>query len=69
MRRFNTTGLCVPEEDYMVDISERLKIMKQMVDEGQYFTVNRGRQYGKTTTLACLERYLEDEYYVVSLDF
>lgn len=51
MRSFNTTGLCVPEDDYMVDISDRLRIMKKMVEKGQYFTINRGRQYGKTTTL------------------
>ena len=69
MRTFNTTGLCVPEDDYMVDITDRLKIMKQMVDEGQYFTMNRGRQYGKTTTLFALSKYLKDEYQVLSLDF
>ena len=69
MRTFNTTGLCVPEEDYMVDITDRLNIMKEMIGEGQYFTINRGRQYGKTTTLAALERYLQNEYYIVSMDF
>lgn len=69
MKRFNTTGLCIPEEDYMVDISDRLKTMKEMIDEGRYFTINRGRQYGKTTTLYLLQRYLQDEYAVLSLDF
>jgi len=24
MKRFNTVGLCIPEKDYMVDISEKL---------------------------------------------
>ena len=69
MRKFNTTGLCVLEDDYMVDITDRLEIMKKMVDEGQYFTINRGRQYGKTTTLYMLQKYLQDEYSVLSLDF
>lgn len=69
MRVFNTTGLCVPEEDYMVDITDRLKIMKEMVDAGQYFTINRGRQYGKTTTLAALERFLQQDYHIISMDF
>ncbi|MBR1599111.1 MAG: AAA-like domain-containing protein [Lachnospiraceae bacterium] len=69
MRKFNTTGLCVPEDDYMVDITERLDTMKKMVDEGQYFTINRGRQYGKTTTLYMFQKYLQDEYCVLSLDF
>ena len=53
----------------MVDLSERLKRMKEMVEQGKYFTINRGRQYGKTTTLYMLQRYLESEYIVISLDF
>ena len=69
MRTFNTTGLCVPTKHYMVDISERLEQMKTMIEEGKYFTINRGRQYGKTTTLKMLAKYLKDEYVVISLDF
>ncbi len=53
----------------MVDISERLKEIKKMVDEKKYFTINRARQYGKTTTLKALEEYLKHDYIVVSLDF
>ena len=48
---FNTTAICRPKEHYMVDITEKLKQIKRMVDAGQYFTINRARQYGKTTTL------------------
>ena len=69
MRTFNTTGLCVPAKHYMVDISGRLEYMKTMVEEGRYFTINRGRQYGKTTTLKMLAKNLKDEYVVISLDF
>ena len=53
----------------MVDLSERLEQMKAMIDAGEYFTVNRARQYGKTTTLKTLEKFLENEYVVLSLDF
>lgn len=53
----------------MVDLTSRLAQIREMIDHGQYFTINRGRQYGKTTTLEALERYLSDEYIVVSLDF
>lgn len=53
----------------MVDITDRLVRIKAMIDAGKYFTINRGRQYGKTTTLTALERYLTSEYYVISLDF
>ncbi len=53
----------------MVDITDRLRQIKVMVDRGDYFTINRARQYGKTTILAALEHYLQDEYRVISLDF
>lgn len=68
-KRFNITGSCIPEIHYMVDISERLAKIKKMIEMGDYFVINRGRQYGKTTTLNALTNYLSDEYYVVSMDF
>lgn len=69
MKTFKTTGLCNPTKNYMVDITKRLEAIKVMVDNGDYFTINRARQFGKTTTLAALERYLQDEYSVIRLDF
>ena len=69
MKVFNTTAVCIPELHYMVDLTERLQKIKRMVDSGKYFTINRARQYGKTTTLKALEKYLKDEYIVISLDF
>ena len=66
---FNTEGACIPSKHYMVNIDERLKCIEKLVDAGKYFTINRARQYGKTTTLKCLEEYLSDKYYVISLDF
>ncbi len=66
---FNTDGYCDPELHYMVDLSSRLNEIRSMVDAGQYFTVNRARQYGKTTILTALAAFLEEEYEVISLDF
>ena len=66
---FNVTADCKPSLHYMVDITERLRQIKDMVDRGEYFTINRARQYGKTTTLRALEDFLKDDYLVVSLDF
>ena len=66
---FNVNGDCKPDLHYMVNIESRLKKIKAMVDKGQYFTINRARQYGKTTTLKALEHFLEKDYVVVSLDF
>lgn len=69
-RRFNTTGSCNPQRHYMVRLDDRLKkIREYYVDDGSYFVINKGRQYGKTTTLKALENYLSNEYMVASLDF
>ena len=62
MREFNSTGLCVPERHYMVDISDRVAQMRAMVERGDYFCINRARQYGKTTTLVALERVLSGDF-------
>ncbi len=66
---FNVHADCKPGLHYMADISRIVSEMKKMTDRGQYFTVNRARQYGKTTVLRALARYLRNDYAVVSLDF
>ena len=66
---FNVTADCKPGKHYMVNLDTRLAAIKKMIDDGAYFTINRARQYGKTTTLRALNQYLKDEYYVVLLDF
>lgn len=69
MRKFNITGSCNPRVHYMVDLHDRLTAMKAMVDDGQYFIINRARQYGKTTTIKALQNFLQGQYVIVSLDF
>ncbi len=69
MKSFNVTGACNPEIHYMVNIDQKLQQIKRMVDRGNYFTINRARQYGKTTTLSALVKYLQNDYVVVYLDF
>ncbi|MCD7743940.1 MAG: AAA-like domain-containing protein [Lachnospiraceae bacterium] len=68
-KTFNTNGVCLPDRHYMVDLNSRLAIVKTMVDAGDYFTINRARQYGKTTILHALTDYLRPYYSVISLDF
>ncbi len=69
-RYFNTEGSCNPNDHYMVRLDERLdRIKKRFVDRGKYFVINRGRQYGKTTTLQALAEYLATDYIVLSMDF
>ena len=44
-KKFNVTGLCIPEENYMVDISDRIDIIcNDYVREGKYFTINRAKK-------------------------
>lgn len=71
MRRyFNTEGQCEADIHYMVNLDGRLRQIKEfLVDRGKYFVINRGRQYGKTTTLRALADYLKEDYTVISLDF
>ena len=69
-RYFNTEGLCDPAVHYMVRLDDRLNRIKQsFIDKGKYFVINRGRQYGKTTTLRALAEYLQEDYTVISMDF
>ena len=69
MKTFNTAGTCRPNEHYMVDITERLEIIRKMVAKGDYFCINRGRQYGKTTTLKAISKTFSDEYCVFQISF
>ena len=69
MRKFNTTGTCYPQYHYMVDITDRLDDIEKRVAEGEYITINRGRQYGKTTTLYHLTKRLCNNYVVFSISF
>lgn len=69
MKEFNVTGLCIPEKHYMVDISNKLNKILEMVDKGTYFTINRPRQYGKTTTIQSLAAELNKKYVVIDTSF
>lgn len=53
----------------MVDISNKLEQIKELIDNEFYFTINRPRQYGKTTTLNELVNILKEEYLVASISF
>ena len=68
-KRFNVTGSCNPERHYMVDTEERFKAVEDMIDAGDYFTINRARQYGKTTLLQTIRRRLSDKYLILKTSF
>lgn len=67
---FNITGPCIPELHYMVDTQPKIKkIVGDYIEKGYYFTINRARQYGKTTTIGLLTRYLQEDYIVLPISF
>ncbi len=68
-KRFNTTGICYPEEHYMVNMEKRIKEIECLVDNEEYFTINRARQYGKTTVINLLAERLSKKYCVFSISF
>jgi predicted AAA+ superfamily ATPase len=57
-KKFNITGTCFPHLHFMADISSKLQQTMHMVEEGDYFVINRPRQYGKTTILDSLHKQL-----------
>ncbi|MCD8012145.1 MAG: AAA-like domain-containing protein [Lachnospiraceae bacterium] len=70
MKTFNTAVVCNPKKHYMIDITNRIdRIIKNYIDPGNYFAINRGRQYGKTTTLCLLAEKLREKYYCLQISF
>lgn len=70
MKRFNLTGVCVPDKHYMVDLSEKAEIIiRDYIEQGAYFTINRARQFGKTTMLSALARGLAERFLVIRISF
>jgi len=70
-KKFNDTGLCIPHRHYMVDTSQKLAQIMRLIEAGEYFTINRPRQFGKTTTLALLTNKLNqrDDYVALEISF
>lgn len=68
-KRFNITGLCVPEKHYMVDTSAKMELIGKMIERGDYFTINRARQFGKTTLLNGIRQKFSDRYLVIDMSF
>ena len=68
-KRFNVTGSCNPDRHYMVSTEKRFEAVKALIDAGEYFTINRARQYGKTTMLNTIWRKLPDKYVIIDTSF
>ncbi|HMQ48188.1 MAG TPA: ATP-binding protein, partial [Saprospiraceae bacterium] len=58
-RFFNTTGLCKPEDHYMVDpFRDIYDDVLRLIEAKQYFLIHAPRQTGKTTLLHSLAHRL-----------
>lgn len=71
VKTFNITGTCIPERHYTADISKKLDKLMEMVSRGDYSTINRPRQYGKTTVIYLLEQRLkhDKDYLTIDISF
>jgi len=71
MKKFNDTGHCIPAKHYMVDTSKKISKILDFIESGKYFTINRPRQFGKTTTLTKLKKQMSEgsEYLVFDISF
>ncbi|MBU3106512.1 AAA family ATPase [Clostridium gasigenes] len=66
---FNTTGVCVPKKHYMVNVDNKLQAIEKLINRDSYFTINKPRQFGKTTTLSLLKKRLTSKYIVINCSF
>ncbi|MGF1532915.1 MAG: hypothetical protein ACFCUI_04380, partial [Bernardetiaceae bacterium] len=70
-KRFNITGTCYPDKHYLMDDRRRFTSIMEMVEYGEYFVINRPRQYGKTTMLHALRKELmkREDYLPIIMNF
>lgn len=69
-KKFNTAGLCIPQYHYMADVQDKIdRIINEYIDQEEYFTIDRARQYGKTTILYLLKEQLKERCVVLSISF
>ncbi len=69
MKEFNITGTCIPDKHYMINVSNKLDRIVNMIECEDYFSIIRPWQYGKTTTLYQIRRVLSSKYVVISISF
>jgi len=71
LKEFNTIGWYNPKKHYMADIGNKVERVLKMIYKGNYFIINRPRQYGKTTLLRTLDNTLSQsaEWLVFSTSF
>lgn len=71
IKEFNTEGVCFPENHYVMDTTAKVQEIISLIERGKYFTINRPRQYGKSTILYLLIEHLKktEDYFPIALSF
>ena len=71
MKKFHIAGPCLSHKHYMANTSAKLSAITELIENGDYFIINRPRQYGKTTTLFTINRQLQskEDYLVLPISF
>ncbi len=71
MKKFHITGPCLSHKHYMADTSAKLKAIVRMIEDREYFVINRPRQYGKTTMMYAINHTLQQkkDYLVIPISF
>ena len=69
MKKFNIAGACISDKHYMVDTTDKIKKIEMMIEDGSYFTINRSRQFGKTTTISMIGSNILDKYIILKASF
>lgn len=74
MKTFNTTGRCIPEKHYMVNINDKLAQISRMVDDVRmlYAILFKGNKfaynpYSVAINLRTMFGYIEDNHGVVTI--
>ncbi len=66
-KKFNTAGICNAQLHYMADITGKINQIIKLIEQREYFTINRPHQYGKTTIQANLERHINKDSTFIAL--
>ena len=66
---FNTSVTCDPKRHYMVDTTAKMKVFERLIDQKAYFTINRARQFGKSSSLNWILWNMSDRYLVIPISF
>jgi len=67
-KKFNTTGICNSQMHYMADITGKIDKILELIEQKEYFTINRPHQYGKTTIQSNLANRINTDKEYIALD-